>query len=70
MGVTSYKAWFKFKNDKPASNALVFATREEADHYAHDLLMRWYIPTGYEIRESDEEPNYEIKDNMLVRHGD
>lgn len=54
----SYKAWMTFRNEKAASNALAFETEEEARRYADDLLSRWTMPTGYEIRESDEPVNY------------
>lgn len=52
--MTSFKAWMLFRSEKPATNALAFATHEEARMYADDLLARWMMPTGYEIRESDE----------------
>lgn len=64
----NYKAGFKFKDQGHLSfNALVFATKEECEQYAHDLLMRWYVPTGYEIVETDEKVNYKITDNKMVR---
>jgi len=64
----SYKAGFKFKDqDHLSFNALVFATKEECEIYARDLLMRWYVPTGYEIVETEEKPNYKIQDHALIR---
>lgn len=54
----SYKAWMTFKDEPPATNSLAFATKEEAEAYGSDLYGRWTIPTGYEVRESDEPVNY------------
>jgi len=49
-----YKAYMTFRSEPPSTNALVFATKEEAENYAIDLLSRWFVPTGYEVRESSD----------------
>ena len=54
----SYKIYFEFSNDPPATNAQAFATESEAESSAFNRLMRWTMPTGYQIRESDEPVNY------------
>lgn len=64
----SYKAGFRIPHEeKLCFNALVFATKEECGIYARDLLMRWYVPTGFEVVETEEKPNYKIEDHKLVR---
>lgn len=54
----SFKTYMTFSNEEPKTNALVFATEEEANNYGKDLMSRWMQPTGFEVRESDEEVNY------------
>ena len=55
----SFKAFFSTSNGASwATNALAFATREEAEQYASDLFLRWTAPTHYDVRESDEPVNY------------
>ncbi len=54
----SYKIFFEFQNDPPATNAQAFATRSEAESSAMNRFMRWTMPTGYHIKESDEPVNY------------
>ena len=44
--------------DSPACNAMVFATYDEADRAARELLSRWYMPSNYVVVETDEDPNY------------
>jgi hypothetical protein len=39
-------------------NALVFATKEEAERNAHDLMMRWFATDDSRAVESDEPVNY------------
>lgn len=55
--MTSFKAFMKFKTETPKSNNLSFATHAEADSYGADLLSRWMQPIGYEVRDSEQEPN-------------
>ena len=47
---------------KWGANGLAFRTREEAETWAADLLMRWFVPTDSRAVESEEQPNYEIVD--------
>ena len=58
--MSGFKAWMTFAHESPATNALVFATHEEATAAALELMSRWYVPTGYEIRPCDDAPNYTI----------
>jgi hypothetical protein len=41
-----------------ATNAFAFATREEAEQYASELLLRWWAPSNYVVRECAEPVNY------------
>lgn len=44
---------------EPSFNAVVLATREEADDAARELMLRWFAPiTGWDVVESDEPVNY------------
>ena len=52
---------------KWGANGLAFRTEQEAKTWASDLLMRWFVPTDSRAVESDEEPNYEIVDNVCRR---
>lgn len=45
---------------KWAGNALVFATREEAEIYVSDLALRWRLVRETRTVETDEAPNYVI----------
>jgi hypothetical protein len=40
------------------SNALAFATPEEANSYGNELLSRWFGASDFEVRESSEPVNY------------
>ena len=46
-------------------NALAFATREEAEASARDLMGRWMLVTDWRVIESDEPVNYTLKDGVL-----
>jgi len=48
-----------------AGNALVFATKEEAENNARDLLQRWYVPTDSRAIESNDPVNYSYTDRTL-----
>ncbi len=41
-----------------AGNALRFATREEAEQSALELMGRWFMPSDYRVDEVDGEVNY------------
>ncbi len=43
-----------------SGNSLAFATKEEADRWVRDLLMRWFVPSDSRSVESDEPVNYEL----------
>jgi hypothetical protein len=47
-------------------NGLAFATREEAEQNARDLLMRWFVPNDSRVVESDDKPNYSYINHELV----
>ena len=46
-------------------NGLVFATKEEAERWGADLLMRWFVPTDSRAVESTDPVNYKIVDGKL-----
>lgn len=46
---------------KWAGNALRFATEEEADRWAHDLLLRWFVPVDARAVPSNDPVNYELQ---------
>lgn len=42
-------------------NALAFATREEAELSAKDLMARWLLVTDWRVVESDQPVNYRLR---------
>ena len=46
-------------------NALAFATREEAETSARDLMSRWMLVTDWRVVESDQPVNYTLKGGAL-----
>lgn len=48
-----------------AGNGLRFATREEAQAWLDDLVMRWYAVTGTQVVESADPVNYKYSGNLL-----
>jgi hypothetical protein len=46
-------------------NGLAFATKEEAEQWGADLLMRWFVPTDSRAVESTDPVNYKIIDGKL-----
>lgn len=50
-----------------AGNALVFATREEAEDNARELMGRWMLVTDTRADETDAPVNYRWVDRKLVR---
>lgn len=42
-------------------NALAFATREEAEASARDLMSRWMLVTDWRVVESDQPVNYRLR---------
>ena len=43
---------------KVSFNSVVLATKEEADDAARELMSRWFAPTGWEVKKTDEPVNY------------
>ena len=43
---------------KWASNALRFATKEEAESSGYELLSRWFVPSDSRAAESEDPVNY------------
>ena len=41
-----------------AGNALRFATEQEAEEQARELMTRWFVPIGYRIDPSKDRVNY------------
>ena len=58
----SYAVWCTFKSDPPATNGLRFATATEARLAGDELLSRWMMPTGFEVRPSTDPVNYTMKE--------
>ena len=54
------------RSSKWTGNLLRFATREEADAYVHDLMMRWTAVTGWRSVESGDLVNYAWRDGRAV----
>lgn len=48
---------FEPRDEVGACNALVFASRPEAETYGHDLLMRWTLPERFTVEEVPEPAN-------------
>lgn len=53
-------------DNKWCANGLVFATKEEAEQNAVDLLMRWFVPTDSRAVESLDAVNYSYIGRKLV----
>ena len=56
----SFAVYVHLTGERPVTNAVRFATREEADRAGSELLSRWYAPTGFDVRESTDAVNYEF----------
>jgi len=64
----SWKPEVKIGSDpKWCANALVFATKEEAEASAKDLMYRWMAVTDYRAAESDHPVNYTYVDGAATR---
>lgn len=48
------------KDPKFYANNLAFATREEAERSAKDLMNRWFAVNEWRVVESDQPVNYHI----------
>ena len=62
-----FKYGVQLKGEPLAFNALVFATREEADAAGRELLSRWYSPIGYEVIETTDTVNYHMVNGQPER---
>jgi len=49
------------------ANALVFATRKEAELSARSLMMRWFLVTDTRAVETGDDVNYKIEDGREAR---
>lgn len=52
-------------NGQWATNSLVFATKEEAETSAFDLMDRWTLVQDYRALESEQPVNYQIVDGDM-----
>ena len=43
---------------KAGFNSVAFATEEEANDAGRELMSRWFVPTGWEVVETDDAVNY------------
>jgi hypothetical protein len=50
---------------KWCGNALRFATREEAESYVHDLMMRWTAVRDTRVIESDDAVTHKIVEGEI-----
>jgi hypothetical protein len=55
-----------FTDGQWAGNGLRFATREEAERWGRDLLMRWFVPTDSRAVESADPVNYRLLDSGQI----
>ena len=59
--MSNYKYGMILKGQaEPSFNAVVLATHEEADDAARELMSRWFVPTGWEVVETDDTVNYKF----------
>ena len=65
----SFKYGMKFKGqEESTANSVVFATHDEADSAARELMSRWFSPIGWEVIETTDAVNYTFDwDNGLER---
>ena len=61
----NWKPAFLIKGeDKPSTNALVFATEREALSSAAELFSRWTVPIGFVAIETADPVNYRWDDKL------
>jgi hypothetical protein len=56
--MTSYAPIFEFSHGETAGNAQRFATLAEAKASAADRFMRWTMPTGWHVVQTEDPVNY------------
>ena len=61
----SFAVWFEFPSDPPATNSVRFATQEEARTYALSKIAVWTMPTGFQVRPSEDAVNYRFGPNGI-----
>lgn len=54
------------KDSRWYDNSCAFATKEEAEYAAKDLMSRWLLVVDCRAVESDEPVNYHIVDGQLM----
>lgn len=63
----SYKTAVRIRGESKWSyNALVFATKEEAEDWGKDLLRRWMMAEETEAHPTEEPANYRFINNELI----
>ena len=61
-----FKYGMTFSDQKePSYNAVILATRKEAEGAARELMGRWFKPTGWIVMEVDKPANYQFRDYNL-----
>jgi hypothetical protein len=63
----SYKPVFLFANDERSTNAQTFATWQEANDSAAARFIRWTMPLGFDVDESQQPVTYQFIDGQDVR---
>lgn len=63
----NYRPMVQVNGSEWAGNALVFATREEAEDNARELMSRWLLVTAMRVDETDAPVNYRWVERKLVR---
>ncbi len=65
-GASGYKVWVDTGEAKPSTNTMVFDTAESANNYGKDLHRRWLMCHGFEVRPTDEEPEYSCESGGML----
>lgn len=55
-----------FVDGQWSQNNCAFATKEEAEASAFDIMQRWMLVTDYRAVESDQPVNWQIVDNVMT----
>ena len=64
--MTNWRPMVNVNGREWCGNALVFATKKEAEDNAHDLMMRWTSVTDFRADETNDPVNYKWADGRLV----
>lgn len=65
--MSNWRPMVKVDDEKFYGNSLVFATREEAEDNARDLMRRWMVVTDTRADPTEEPVNYRWADGKLER---